>query len=322
MLKRKLLLADDSVTIQKVVNLTFADEDFEVITVSDGDAAMAKFVEFVPDLVLVDVNMPGADGYKICEMIKQDDETKHIPVILLVGSFEPFDEAEARRVGADDYLTKPFQSIRQLVGKVSALLDASAASNEGGKIDRGKEIFAAANSTNDDARRQFNDNAGEETNDEIIQTNQIGSLPADEAQKFSNAFLPETASASQTIRPPQSFDEINLPELPRAANQTFDYDDETIVVAAMGEQIKSAASSDGDKAPQSEQPDARMNGAAELPSSSTPETAAQTMSPMNLTPEEIDGIAARVVEKLSDRMFKELAPQIADLVVKEVKSEK
>lgn len=123
MLKRRLLLADDSVTIQKVVNLTFADEGIEVVAVGDGDAAMQKFVESVPDLVMVDVNMPGADGYRICEMIKQDEETMHIPVILLVGSFEPFDEEEARRVGADDFLTKPFQSIRQLVNKVTDLLN-------------------------------------------------------------------------------------------------------------------------------------------------------------------------------------------------------
>lgn len=79
---RKILLADDSVTIQKVVNLTFADEGVDVITVSDGDAAMEKFVEEKPDLVLADVNMPGLDGYRICEKIKQNSATKDIPVIL------------------------------------------------------------------------------------------------------------------------------------------------------------------------------------------------------------------------------------------------
>lgn len=124
--KRRLLLADDSVTIQKVVHLTFADEDIEVIAVGDGDAAMQKFVEVAPDLVLADVNMPGFDGYRICEMIKRDEKTKHIPVVLLVGSFEPFDEAEARRVGADDFLTKPFQSIRLLINKVTDLLEGKA----------------------------------------------------------------------------------------------------------------------------------------------------------------------------------------------------
>lgn len=118
----KLLLADDSITIRKVVELTFAEEGVDVFAVGDGEAAMEKFIEVHPDIVLVDVNMPNPDGYHICEMIKQDEQTKDIPVLLLVGSFEPFDTAEAERVGADGFLTKPFQSVRDLVGRVSELL--------------------------------------------------------------------------------------------------------------------------------------------------------------------------------------------------------
>ena len=125
MSKRKLLLADDSITIQKVVNLTFADEGIEVISVGDGDSAMRKFDEFIPDLVMADVNMPGLNGYEVCRIIKRTEETQNIPVILLVGSFEPFDESEAKDAGADDFLTKPFQSIRQLVNKVTELLNQS-----------------------------------------------------------------------------------------------------------------------------------------------------------------------------------------------------
>jgi CheY-like chemotaxis protein len=119
---RKMLLADDSITIQKVVDLTFADEGMEVTTVSNGEQAIQKLEEIAPDIVLADVFMPGRNGYEVCEHIKRDERFRHIPVMLLVGSFEPFDEAEARRVGADDFLTKPFQSIRQLVSKVGALL--------------------------------------------------------------------------------------------------------------------------------------------------------------------------------------------------------
>jgi CheY-like chemotaxis protein len=119
---RKLLLADDSVTIQKVVDLTFTDEGLEVITVGDGQQAWEKLQEIVPDIVLADVFMPGLNGYQLCEQIKRTERLSHIPVMLLVGSFEPFDEAEARRVGADDHLTKPFQSIRTLIGKVGNLL--------------------------------------------------------------------------------------------------------------------------------------------------------------------------------------------------------
>ena len=124
--KGKLLLADDSVTIQKVVNLTFADEGVEVVTAGNGDAAMQMIIESRPDIVLADVNMPGLNGYQVCERLRQSDSTKDIPVLLLVGSFEPFDEDEAKRVGASGFITKPFQSIRLLISQVSELLEMSA----------------------------------------------------------------------------------------------------------------------------------------------------------------------------------------------------
>jgi CheY-like chemotaxis protein len=122
---RKLLLADDSLTIQKVVSLTFNDEAMEVVTVSSGAAALEKLHESLPDIVLADVFMPEPNGYELCERIKSDERTRHLPVVLLVGTFEPFNEAEARRVGADEVLTKPFQSIRDLVNKVGGLLGGS-----------------------------------------------------------------------------------------------------------------------------------------------------------------------------------------------------
>src|SRR5687768_10349284 len=119
---RKLLLADDSATIQKVIDLTFADEGVRVMAVSSGQEALDQILEFAPDIVLADVFMPSPDGYEVCRYVKTNEKLKHIPVMLLVGSFEPFDEAEARRVGADDILTKPFSSIRRLIDRVGALV--------------------------------------------------------------------------------------------------------------------------------------------------------------------------------------------------------
>ena len=119
---RKLLLADDSATIQKVIDLTFADEGVRVLAVSNGQEAIEQLLDFAPDIVLADVHMPAANGYEVCEYVKTNEKLKHIPVMLLVGSFEPFDETEARRVGADDILTKPFSSIRRLIDRVGALV--------------------------------------------------------------------------------------------------------------------------------------------------------------------------------------------------------
>ena len=90
-----------------------------MLCVNNGKDAIDRIEEFKPDVVLADVFMPLMNGYEVCEYIKQNENLKHIPVMLLVGSFEPFDEAEARRVGAEDTLTKPFQSIRRLVEKVA-----------------------------------------------------------------------------------------------------------------------------------------------------------------------------------------------------------
>lgn len=129
LLRPKLLLADDSPTIRKVVELTFADEGIEVTTAGDAGSAMEEFVRTQPDIVLVDINLPGTSGYKICEMIKQDEATSRIPVLLLVGSFEPFDQDEAERVSADGFLLKPFKSIRELVGRVKELLASPALDN-------------------------------------------------------------------------------------------------------------------------------------------------------------------------------------------------
>jgi CheY-like chemotaxis protein len=119
---RKLLLADDSIAIQKVIDLTFSDEGMEVVTVGDGQDALEKLNQCRPDVVLADIFMPGVDGYALCRYIKDNKRFEGVPVMLLVGSFEPFDEAEAKRAGADDVVTKPFQSIRDLVSRVGSLV--------------------------------------------------------------------------------------------------------------------------------------------------------------------------------------------------------
>ena len=199
MSQRKLLLADDSITIQKVVNLTFADEGIEVITVSDGNSAMERLAETAPDLVLADVNMPGLNGYELCEKIRATEHLKNTPVILLVGSFEPFDEEKAKTVGADDFLTKPFQSIRQLVNKVMELLNSS----RNGESETAPELENANGVRNFDASREeysnsdtpASENSGSLSNagmdDEMIETLQSRGFQMDETTKFESRQVSE-----------------------------------------------------------------------------------------------------------------------------------
>ncbi|MBE9536247.1 MAG: response regulator [Proteobacteria bacterium] len=118
---KKLLLADDSITIQKVIGITFEKEDYELIVVDNGIDAIAKAREIKPDLILADAVMPGKDGYQVCKEIKADAELSSVPVILLAGAFEHFDEAKSKEVGADDHIVKPFES-QTLIEKVEAQL--------------------------------------------------------------------------------------------------------------------------------------------------------------------------------------------------------
>ena len=123
----KLLLADDSITIQKVVELTLSEEDFDVTAVGDGESALEAAKKMVPDIILADVFMPKMDGYELCGKLRQEPALKGIPVILLAGTFENFDDALASKVGADDHITKPFESA-ELIAMVKRLVERRAAS--------------------------------------------------------------------------------------------------------------------------------------------------------------------------------------------------
>jgi CheY-like chemotaxis protein len=117
-----LLLADDSVTIQRVIELTFAEENVEVITVSDGDQAIAQVERQPPDIVLADVGMPGRTGYEVASYIKASPRLAHIPVILLTGAFEPVDQEKARAARCDAVLAKPFEP-QLVITRVRELLN-------------------------------------------------------------------------------------------------------------------------------------------------------------------------------------------------------
>lgn len=120
---KQILLADDSITIQKVIALTFAGEDYKITAVDNGADAIIKAREINPDIVLADVMMPQKNGYEVCEALKGDPGLRGIPVLLLAGTFEPFDEDLAKKAGADGFIIKPFES-QALIQKVKELISA------------------------------------------------------------------------------------------------------------------------------------------------------------------------------------------------------
>jgi CheY-like chemotaxis protein len=121
-MRKKLLLADDSITIQKVVELTFPSEEFEVVTAGNGRLAVDKAMTFLPDIVLCDVIMPQLDGYGVCEALRASPQLGKVPILLLNGAFEPYDAERAKSVGALGNVSKPFDP-PALVARVKEILN-------------------------------------------------------------------------------------------------------------------------------------------------------------------------------------------------------
>jgi CheY-like chemotaxis protein len=146
-LARKILLADDSVTAQNMGRKILADAGYEVVTVNNGSAALKKIAETKPDLIVLDVYMPGYSGLEVCQRIKEVQETSRIPVLLTVGKLEPFKPEEAKRVRAEGYIVKPFEA-SELLSALAKLEDKIVPRSEASKPGR----FARANAALDEGR--------------------------------------------------------------------------------------------------------------------------------------------------------------------------
>ncbi len=142
-LARKILLADDSVTAQNMGRKILADAGYEVIAVNNGSAALKKIAELKPDLVILDVYMPGYSGLEVCQRLKESPETARIPVLLTVGKLEPFKPEEAQRVRAEGFIVKPFEA-SELLGTLSKMEDKVVPRAEPSKPGRFARAIAAA----------------------------------------------------------------------------------------------------------------------------------------------------------------------------------
>ena len=352
---RKLLLADDSATIQKVIDLTFADEGVRVVAVSNGQDAIDQLLELEPDIVLADVFMPSPDGYEVCRYVKTHEKLKHIPVMLLVGSFEPFDEAEARRVGADDILTKPFQSIRRLIDRVGALVTKPPVEKERPTAELPK------------VEEPADEEAFMDTYELEVST--ADTLDLEEAMKESEPKVEQPVAATESFPREENMETetqsdsdvlLDLGEyepVQASADDDFvlDLDDEPSVVAEpayaatpmrafVEPEVKEAVAAVGSGYESTYQPQVHSSFAdtQEVPFASEisdvavvepeppiftepePVVAAEPSAPISagtLTPEMIDVIARRVVEMMSDKVVREIAwevvPDLAELLIKQ-----
>jgi two-component system chemotaxis response regulator CheY len=152
-LARKILLADDSVTAQNMGRKILADAGYEVIAVNNGSAALKKIAELKPDLVILDVYMPGYSGLEVCQRLKEAQETARIPVLLTVGKLEPFKPEEAQRVRAEGYIVKPFEA-SELLSALSKLEDKIVPRAEPSKPGRFARAIAAAEGTDRNGKKE------------------------------------------------------------------------------------------------------------------------------------------------------------------------
>src|SRR5208283_4966010 len=141
-LARKILLADDSVTAQNMGRKILADAGYEVITVNNGSAALKKIADLKPDLIVLDVYMPGYSGLEVCQRVKEAGDTSRIPILLTVGKLEPFKPEEAKRVRADAFIVKPFEA-SELLSALTKLEDKMVPRSESSKPGRFARAIAA-----------------------------------------------------------------------------------------------------------------------------------------------------------------------------------
>jgi DNA-binding response OmpR family regulator len=116
--KQKILIVDDDVNIAELISLYLTKECFDTMIVNDGEAAIKQFADYQPNLVLLDLMLPGIDGYEVCRKIRK---TSSAPIIMLSAKGEIFDKVLGLELGADDYIIKPFDS-KELVARVRAVL--------------------------------------------------------------------------------------------------------------------------------------------------------------------------------------------------------
>ena len=348
---RKLLLADDSATIQKVIDLTFADEGVRVVAVGNGQEAIEKLLEVEPDIVLADVFMPSPNGYEVCEYVKTNEKLKHIPVMLLVGSFEPFDEAEARRVGADDILTKPFQSIRRLIDRVGALVTApppvekerptaelpkveepedeeafmdtyelEVTTADTLKLDEAlikheQQVEQPVAATESSPREEKMEPETRNDSDVLLDLGEpVGAWVADEEEEFVLDLDDEPAAApAYAAAPMRTFVEPQVTEAAAAAG-AYESNYQPEVHSSFADTQEVAYPSDVAVV----EPEPEPAFAEPEPAVAAPSTG---LTADQLTPEMIDAIARRVVEMMSDKVVREIAwevvPDLAELLIKQ-----
>jgi len=334
-MSRTILLADDSVTIQKVIELTFMDEDYEVVAVGNGDDAIEKLDEITPDFVIADVHMPGANGYDVAKHSKS--LRPEVPVLLLVGTFEPFDEEQAEKCGCDAYLKKPFdsQELQRLVEELSAeaTRDSSPLEATGWRaespLSAGESVEVEPPAAPSDAAGDVSEASAEpatpqatpfsiglEDDDEPAPTRveppAESAAPSGSAAPTEPPPAPPAAPESSSVAPPDDepvFDLGDHDDQPPALEPEPSVQPPPPEPPAASVPVDSAPVESTEVAPEASAGAAAGEAAAAEPLASGP-----------LSDDDVDRIARRIVDLLGDRAIRDVAwevvPDLAEVVIR------
>ena len=294
-MSQKLLVADDSITVQRVVELTFSTEGVDVVAVGDGEQAIAAIERERPDLVLADVSMPGRDGYEVAEFVKRTPHLSRTPVVLMTGAFEQIDESRARAVGCDGVLAKPFEP-HMVVSLVHQLLEAAApaavpggtaaeaAPRTGFPFEPGANVSATTSSLDDYFDR------------------------LDEALASAPPPTPRPPEPPPSAQPRTSGDPAASPRASAGGASSLADAFSSLLAEELGE-----ARLPSERA---------VETASEVPRAVTPTTAPPPASAVVVTDELVDAVTRRVIERLSDQVVREVvASTVLDVAERLVREE-
>jgi CheY-like chemotaxis protein len=309
-LARRILLADDSVTAQNMGRRILTDAGYEVVTVNNGSAALKKIAENKPDLIVLDVYMPGYGGLEVCQRIKESPETRQIPVLLTVGKLEPFKAEEARRVGADSFIIKPFEAT-ELLTVLTKLEDKIVAQPQPQKSGRFAKALAAVEQS--DTRERFGDKETGWKNRLTIPSPQAKTKPEEEASETMAATSPGSESRGPEQREAaKSVTEVQGFERPIPAGLPADITPEEIAAITAA-----AASFDGKTEPPS-----AMEGAFAAEAASSPEVASPEAAAFQTSSAEAPAATQAAATEASQEIQAEVPPEIISEAVVGAAAEK
>ena len=313
----KLLLADDSVTIQRVIELTFADEDVDVTTVGDGQMAIDRLETDPPDIILADVDMPKRDGYEVAAYVKSRPKLAHIPVVLLTGAFEPIDQARATAAGSSDVLAKPFEPqmvinrVKELLGKKRPDEDGGYASHEAGTPQAMQPSMGNPQPAGEGTQQPVSLDDYFDQLDAAFSNLQSGAAPAENADDLD---WPVPAPAAEVVEPepiappPVAKPVVVAPADPPVASAPMP--DFAAPAAAAAVAAKPVSSTFAAQPPVARVDKPKPTNPFATLSAAKAEAAARPAAPV-ITDEVIEEIVSRVLQRMTDRVVRET---VADVV--------